>query len=209
MHTYSREKAGKSLCTAYLHTSMCMGSTPMSFKSLLELSFHCKLIRVTEWKMPSCFRHGDCHLIEYCSTLKCMADLPDWYGSRVQAILTTACLGTLEVISPDCSMFGSHRYTIFLIKSRVVFIMLIAWKDGNMCLFLLNALKVIPNSTTHPRAVDLYCTTFCFTGSQFPCTLHDQVIYPWHHSAPVGWRTRMKGTKRHSCWIQFKEFKET
>jgi hypothetical protein len=48
MHTYSREKAGKSLCTAYSHTSMCMGSTPMSFKSLLELSFHYKLIRVTE-----------------------------------------------------------------------------------------------------------------------------------------------------------------
>ncbi len=158
MHTYSREKAGKSLCTAYLHTSMCMGSTPMSFKSLLELSFHYKLIRVTEWKMPSCFRHGDCHLIEYCSTLKCMADLPNWYGSHVQAILTTACLGTLEVISPDCSMFGSHRYTIFLIKSRVVFIMLIAWKDGNMCLFLLDALKVIPNSCVLHIQELLICT---------------------------------------------------
>jgi hypothetical protein len=33
------------------------------------------------------------------------------------------------------------------------------------------------------------------------------VIYPWHHSACVGWRSRMKGTKRHSCWIQFKNSK--
>ncbi len=76
----------------------------------------------------------------------------------MQAILTTACLGTLEVISPDCSMFGSHRYTILLIKSRVVFIMLIAWKDVNMCLFLLDALKVIPNSFVLHIQELLICT---------------------------------------------------
>lgn len=73
-----------------------------------------------------------------------------------------------------------------------------------VCFFLMHS-RWFPIAVYYsPRAVDLYCTTFCFTGSQLPCTLHDQVIYPWHHSARVGWRTRMKGTKRHSYWIQFK-----